>query len=147
MKKMTIAIISLFLIVGFQTGATARDFHRPGHFGGRGYQEDTIQLVDGSMTVEFRETKRHKSKRRHCFPARMKVWINGSLTKVQVTICKKRRGWIVSPVHINMGRRDAAVGWNGEWTGQLPVHDERHNRGNPFNHALPAEPHFPWMAR
>ena len=108
MKKMTITIIALFLTIGLQTGANARDLHRSGHFGGRANQKDYIQFVDGRMMVEFKGNKRNK--KAHCFPARMKVWINGSFTKVQVTVCKKRRNWIVSPIHINMGRRGRPVG-------------------------------------
>jgi len=149
MKKMTIGIITLTLLAGFQTRAYCGDSHRRGrHFD---YRNDSgsIQLVKGPMTVEFRHIKRQK--RRHCFPARMKVWINGSLTKVQITVCKKPKGWVASPVHIDMGR-NKAVRWNKKRRAkQQPVYDKWHNHENhddPFSNYQPVmDPRFSWYSR
>ncbi len=147
MKKMTIGIITVIVLIGFQTGAYCGDSHRRGHFDNRN-DTDSIQLVKGPMTVEFRNIKRQK--RRHCFPARMKVWINGSLTKVRITVCKKPRGWVASPVHINMGR-NAAVGWKKRRAPQKSVHHNRQNHDNhddPFsNHQPVMDPRFSWFGR
>lgn len=136
MKKIML-ISFLLVVIGTQAQVFAhqKNTHRQSN-----RYSDSIYLVQGPMTVEISRVK--NKGRRHCFPAAMKVWLNGELSKVRVTVCRKKRGWIVSPVHIDIGR-GSAVGVKKRRNRPHPVHHNNHWPQRPFGPG----PFYPWAMR
>ncbi len=144
MKKMTLTLVVLLMAtIGYQHGAYAHGTKKH-HYQHRLDHNNSITLAQGPMRVEFGKVK-HKG-RGHCFPAKMKVWLNGNLTKVQITVCKKKRGWIASPVHIDIGR-GGAVGMKKQRPRRGHVRNGRghwnHLQDNSVGHMV----HNPWRPR
>lgn len=96
MKKMTLVMMIAVVIVGFYTAVFAGHGNRGG-YGHDGKGHGTIRVA-GQNWKKFQ-------KERHCQPALINVWLNGKVTTVQVTTCRKKNGWIVSPVYINVGKQ------------------------------------------
>lgn len=107
MKKMTVTIITLLLIVGLHTSATARD-HQSGAYQSKRGHGASIQVVAAPIQVGHNRAGKWKKQRR-CFPASMKTRINSQQpVTVQITVCKKRGSWVASPLYINVGRQNVA---------------------------------------